>query len=118
VGLVLPDLEGRLDGVAIRVPVPNVSVIDLTFEAARDTDIEEINAADGSRAAGPLKGILATTDQPNVSMDFNHDPHSSIFHPDQTRVLEGSCAGCWPGTTTNGLFQPHARHRGGDGRLE
>ncbi len=90
VGLVLPDLEGRLDGVAIRVPVPNVSVIDFTFETARATDPEEINAAMEAAAAGPLKGILATTAHPNVSMDFNHDPHSAIFHPDQTRVLEGS----------------------------
>ena len=90
VGLVLPDLAGKLDGVSIRVPTPNVSVVDLTFEAARDTSVEEINAAIGAAAAaGPLKGILGVTDQPNVSMDFNHDPRSSIFHLDQTKVLEG-----------------------------
>jgi glyceraldehyde 3-phosphate dehydrogenase len=88
VGLVLPELAGKLDGVALRVPVPNVSVVDLTFEAARDTDIEEINAAVIAAAQGPMKGILGTTDQPNVSMDFNHDAHSSIFHLDQTKVME------------------------------
>jgi glyceraldehyde 3-phosphate dehydrogenase len=78
-----------LDGVAIRVPTPNVSVVDLTFEAARDTTVVEINAAIVAAASsGPLKGILGVTDQPNVSMDFNHDPRSSIFHLDQTKVLE------------------------------
>ncbi|MFN4057464.1 MAG: type I glyceraldehyde-3-phosphate dehydrogenase [Roseinatronobacter sp.] len=90
VGLVLPELAGKLDGVAIRVPTPNVSVVDLTFEAARDTTADEINAAVVAAAsAGALKGILGVTDQPNVSMDFNHDPRSSIFHLDQTKVLEG-----------------------------
>ena len=90
VGLVLPELAGKLDGVAIRVPTPNVSVVDLTFEAARDVTAEEINAAIIAAASdGPLKGILGATDQPNVSMDFNHDPRSSIFHLDQTKVLEG-----------------------------
>ncbi len=90
VGLVLPELAGKLDGVAIRVPTPNVSVVDLTIEAARDTTAEEINDAMRAAAgAGPLKGILGVTDQPNVSMDFNHDPRSSIFHLDQTKVLEG-----------------------------
>jgi len=90
VGLVLPALKGRLDGVAIRVPTPNVSVVDLTFEAARDTSVDEINAAIRAAAAsGPLAGILGCTDQPNVSCDFNHDPRSSVFHLDQTRVMEG-----------------------------
>ncbi|WP_071799115.1 type I glyceraldehyde-3-phosphate dehydrogenase [Natronohydrobacter thiooxidans] len=90
VGLVLPELAGKLDGVAIRVPTPNVSVVDLTFEATRDVTVEEINAAIIAAASeGPLKGILGATDQPNVSMDFNHDPRSSIFHLDQTKVLEG-----------------------------
>ncbi len=90
VGLVLPDLKGKLDGVAIRVPTPNVSVVDLTFEATRDCTVEEINAAMVAAAAsGPLKGVLGVTDAPNVSMDFNHDPRSSIFHLDQTKVLEG-----------------------------
>ena len=88
-GLVLPELKGKLDGVAIRVPTPNVSVVDLTFEAARDTSVEEINNAIRAAADGPLKGILGYTDQPLVSIDFNHDPHSSVFHMDQTKVMEG-----------------------------
>ncbi|TVP71932.1 MAG: type I glyceraldehyde-3-phosphate dehydrogenase [Rhodobacteraceae bacterium] len=89
VGLVLPELNGKLDGVAIRVPTPNVSVVDLTFEAARDVTVEEINAAAiAASRSGPLEGILGVTDQPNVSMDFNHDPRSSIFHLDQTKVLD------------------------------
>ena len=90
VGLVLPELAGKLDGVAIRVPTPNVSVVDLTFEAARDTSVDEINEAIRTAANGPLKGVLGYTDEPLVSMDFNHDPHSSIFHTDQTKVMEGS----------------------------
>ncbi|MBB1497305.1 type I glyceraldehyde-3-phosphate dehydrogenase [Paracoccus sp. MC1862] len=89
VGLVLPDLKGKLDGVAIRVPTPNVSVVDLTFEAARDTSVEEINAAIKSAADGRLKGVLGYTEESLVSIDFNHDPHSSVFHMDQTKVLEG-----------------------------
>lgn len=89
VGLVLPELKGKLDGVAIRVPTPNVSVVDLTFEAARDTSVEEINNAIRAAAGGPLKGILGFTDEPLVSIDFNHDPHSSVFHMDQTKVMEG-----------------------------
>lgn len=91
VGLVLPELNGKLDGVSIRVPTPNVSVVDLTFEAARDTTVEEVNAAIRAAAdAGPLKGILGYTDAPNVSIDFNHDPRSSIFHMDQTKVVAGN----------------------------
>ncbi|WP_444459915.1 type I glyceraldehyde-3-phosphate dehydrogenase [Rhodobacter capsulatus] len=89
VGLVLPELKGKLDGVAIRVPTPNVSVVDLVFEAARDTSVAEVNAAIRAAAEGPLKGVLGYTDQPNVSSDFNHDPHSSVFHMDQTKVMEG-----------------------------
>jgi glyceraldehyde 3-phosphate dehydrogenase len=90
VGLVLPELKGKLDGVAIRVPTPNVSCVDLVFEAARPTTVEEINASIRSAADGRLKGILGYTDQPNVSSDFNHDPHSSVFHMDQTKVLDGN----------------------------
>ena len=89
VGLVLPELNGKLDGVAIRVPTPNVSVVDLVFEAARDTTVEEVNAAIRAAADGPLKGILGYTDRPNVSTDFNHNPHSSVFHMDQTKILDG-----------------------------
>ena len=91
VGLVLPELNGILDGVAIRVPTPNVSVVDLTFEAKNATTVEEINNAIIAAAdSGPLKGILGYTDLPNVSTDFNHDPRSSIFHLDQTKVLDGN----------------------------
>lgn len=90
VGLVLPELAGKLDGVAIRVPTPNVSVVDLTFEASRATSIEEINAAIREAADGRLKGVLGYTDESLVSIDFNHDPHSSIFHMDQTKVLDGT----------------------------
>ncbi|KAG1667664.1 Glyceraldehyde-3-phosphate dehydrogenase [Nymphon striatum] len=91
VGLVLPELDGVLDGVAIRVPTPNVSCVDLTFETKRDTTIEEINQLMRDAAAsGPLKGILGVTDAKLVSMDFNHDPHSSIFATDQTKVMDGN----------------------------
>ncbi|WP_026792694.1 type I glyceraldehyde-3-phosphate dehydrogenase, partial [Pleomorphomonas oryzae] len=91
VGLVLPELKGKLDGVAIRVPTPNVSVVDLVFNAKRATSVAEINEAIKAAATnGPLKGILGYTDQPNVSSDFNHDPHSSIFHLDQTKVMNGT----------------------------
>jgi glyceraldehyde 3-phosphate dehydrogenase len=90
VGLVLPELNGKLDGVAIRVPTPNVSVVDLTFEAGRATTVEEINNAIRAAADGPMKGILGYTDLPNVSIDFNHDPHSSTFHMDQTKVMDGN----------------------------
>ncbi len=90
VGLVLPELKGKLDGVAIRVPTPNVSVVDLTFEASRATSVEEINDAIRAAASdGPLKGVLGYTDEKLVSMDFNHDAHSSIFHTDQTKVMDG-----------------------------
>ncbi|WP_417600016.1 type I glyceraldehyde-3-phosphate dehydrogenase [Pararhodobacter oceanensis] len=90
VGLVLPELDGKLDGVAIRVPTPNVSAVDLTIEAARDTTVEEINAALQAAADGPLNGVLAVTKHPNVSIDFNHDPRSSIIEPNQTRVMGGN----------------------------
>jgi glyceraldehyde 3-phosphate dehydrogenase len=89
VGLVLPDLNGKLDGVAIRVPTPNVSVVDFKFTAKRETSKDEINEAVRSASQQRLKGILGWTDQPNVSIDFNHDPHSSIFHMDQTKVMGG-----------------------------
>lgn len=89
VGEVLPALKGRLDGVAIRVPTPNVSAVDLVFEAARDTTAEEVNAAIIAAADGPLQGILGYTRHANVSMDFNHDSRSSVFHLDQTKVLDG-----------------------------
>jgi len=90
VGLVLPEMNGKLDGMAIRVPTPNVSVVDLVFTAKRATTIEEINAAIRAAADGEMTGVLGYTDLPNVSIDFNHDPHSSIFHMDQTRVMQGT----------------------------
>ena len=90
VGLVLPELNGKLDGAAIRVPTPNVSVVDLKFIAKRSTTKEEINVAIKAAADGRLKGILGYTTAANVSIDFNHDPHSSIFHMDQTKVMEGT----------------------------
>jgi len=91
VGLVLPELKGKLDGSAIRVPTPNVSAVDFKFVAKRATTVAEINGAIKAAAAdGPLKGILTFTDQHNVSADFNHDSHSSTFHLDQTKVIEGT----------------------------
>ena len=90
VGLVLPELNGRLDGTSIRVPVPNVSVVDFKFIAKKKTSVDEINAAIKRASAQELKGILGVTDQPNVSMDFNHDSHSSVFHLDQTKVMDGT----------------------------
>ncbi len=90
VGLVLPELNGKLDGVAIRVPTPNVSVVDFKFVAKKATTVAEINGAIKRASEQQLKGILGYTDAPNVSIDFNHDPRSSIFHMDQTKVLDGT----------------------------
>ncbi|MFM9859228.1 type I glyceraldehyde-3-phosphate dehydrogenase [Pseudoxanthobacter sp. M-2] len=90
VGLVLPALNGKLDGTAIRVPTPNVSVVDFKFVAKKATTKDEVNAAIKAAAEGPLKGILGTTSLPNVSTDFNHDSHSSVFAYDQTKVLDGT----------------------------
>jgi glyceraldehyde 3-phosphate dehydrogenase len=90
VGLVLPELKGKLDGASIRVPVPNVSMIDLTFQASRPTTAQEINEAMVKAANGPLKGILGVNDKPLVSSDFNHDPLSSIFDLKSTHVVDGT----------------------------
>ncbi len=90
IGLVIPELKGRLDGTSIRVPVPNVSVVDFKFIPKRTTTVEEINAAIKAAADGKLKGILGYTLDPNVSIDFNHNPNSSTFHMDQTKVIEGN----------------------------
>jgi len=90
VGLVLPELAGKLDGVAIRVPTPNVSVIDFKFVAKRATTKDEINGAVKRAAEQQLKGILGYTEAPNVSSDFNHDAHSSVFAMDQTKVMDGT----------------------------
>ena len=90
VGLVLPELEGKLDGSAIRVPTPNVSAVDLNFISSRDTSVEEINAAMKAAADGPMKGILEYVDEPTVSIDYNHDSHSSNFASLQTTVMGGN----------------------------
>ena len=90
IGLVMPELAGKLDGVSIRVPCPNVSVIDLKIVAQRKTTPDEINAAMKRASEQEMKGILGYTTAPNVSIDFNHDPHSSTFHVDQTKVQNGT----------------------------
>ncbi len=91
VGKVLPELKGKLDGTSIRVPTPNVSVVDFKFISKKNTTIEEVNAAITKAAtSGSLKGILGTYDEPLVSTDFNHDPHSSIFGLHETKVIEGN----------------------------
>ncbi len=88
-GLVLPDLKGKLDGVAIRVPTPNVSLIDLTFTASRDTSVDEINnAMTAAASSARFKGVLGVNDRPLVSIDFNHDPHSATFDLSQTVVMD------------------------------
>ena len=89
VGEVLPDLKGKLDGSSIRVPTPNVSVVDLTFQPKRDTTAEEVNQLLKAAADGALKGVLGYTDEPVVSIDFNHDAHSSTIDSLETAVLEG-----------------------------
>jgi glyceraldehyde 3-phosphate dehydrogenase len=90
VGLVLPELNGLLDGYAIRVPTPNVSAVDLKFVSKRPTSKDEINAAIRAAADGPLKGVLGYTAEKLVSIDFNHNPLSSCFHLDQTKVVDGN----------------------------
>ena len=89
VGLVLPELAGRLDGTAVRVPTPNVSMIDLVFEAKKKTTVEAVNAAILKASNGPLKGILGVCDEPLVSIDFNHSPFSSTFDLTQTQIVDG-----------------------------
>lgn len=91
-GLVIPALKGKLDGSSIRVPTPNVSVVDLVFQPKRATSIEEINNAVREAANGPMKGVLAVTDKPLVSSDFMHDPHSSTFALPQTQIVDGGLA--------------------------
>ena len=90
VGLVLPELAGRLDGYAMRVPTLNVSIVDLSFVAERETSVEEINSVMKEAAEGELKGVLAYNDEPLVSIDFNHDPASSTFDAGLTKVMEGT----------------------------
>ena len=86
---VLPELEGRLDGTALRVPTPNVSAVDLTFEAGKDVTVADINEIVREAAAGHMGAVLSYDEEPKVSIDFNHTPHSSIFAPDQTKVVGG-----------------------------
>ena len=90
VGLVLPELNGKLDGVSVRVPTQNVSVVDFKFNASRTTSVDEINSIIKASANGELNNILGFTDEPLVSSDFNHDSHSSIFHMDQTKVMDNT----------------------------
>ena len=90
VGLVLPELNGKLDGFSMRVPTINVSVVDLSFLASRDTSVDEVNAVVRAAAEGPLKGVLGYNTEPLVSIDFNHDPHSSVFDAGLTRVMDGN----------------------------
>ena len=91
IGLVLPELKGKLDGSSIRVPTPNVSVVDLKFVPGKTVTVADINAAlEAAAAQGPLQGVLAVTKEPLVSSDFNHDSHSSNFAADQTKVLDGN----------------------------
>ena len=89
VGLVLPELDGKLDGFAVRVPTINVSMVDLTFRASRDTAVDEVNQVLKAASEGELKGVLAYNDEPLVSVDFNHNPASSIYDASLTRVVEG-----------------------------
>ena len=90
VGMVLPELNGKLDGFSMRVPTINVSVVDLTFTAGRATSVEEVNSIVKSASEGSMKGVLAYNDAPLVSVDFNHNPHSSIFDAGLTKVMEGT----------------------------
>jgi glyceraldehyde 3-phosphate dehydrogenase len=92
VGLVLPELNGKLDGVAVRVPTPNVSMVDLKFLPGRETSIEEINAAITKASEGEMKGVLDAVTEPLVSIDFNHNPASSSFDLSQTKLIDGKLA--------------------------
>jgi len=91
---VLPEMEGKLDGTALRVPTPNVSAVDLTFEAAKDVTVADVNAVVAEACAGHMGMVMSYDPEPKVSIDFNHTPHSSIFAPDQTKVIGGPTAGC------------------------
>jgi glyceraldehyde 3-phosphate dehydrogenase len=97
IGLVLPELKGKLDGISVRVPTPNVSLVDLKFLAKRTTSVQEINDALIASSTGALKGVMTVTHFPNVSSDFNHDPHSATMLLDQTKVIDGNfvCIMAW-----------------------
>ena len=117
IGLVLPELQGKLDGVSIRVPTPNVSVIDLKIVAKRKTDAEGNQRGDEARlASSSSRASSAITTAPNVSIDFNHDPHSSTFHMDQTKVQNGTLVRVMAWYDNEwGFSNRMARHRRGDG---
>ena len=102
VGVVLPELEGKLNGIAVRAPVATGSVVDLVCSVSRETEADEINSAMRAAAEGPLAGILSYTEDPIVSTDIVADPHSSIFDAGQTMVIDGRWSRRWPGTTTSG----------------
>jgi len=90
VGLVLPELQGKFDGFSVRVPTINVSLVDLTFTPRRPTSVKEVNDLLRAAASGPLRHILAYTDEPLVSVDYNHNPHSSIYDATMTRIIDGN----------------------------
>src|SRR5690606_33419858 len=90
IGLVIPELKGKLDGISIRVPTPNVSCVDFKFVAKRATSVQQINDAIVNASEGKREGVLAVTRHPDVSIDFNHDPHSSTMARDQTTVMAGT----------------------------
>jgi glyceraldehyde 3-phosphate dehydrogenase len=90
IGLVIPDLKGKLDGISVRVPTPNVSLVDFKFIAKKSVTAKDVNDAIIAAADGRLKNVLAYTNHPNVSIDFNHDPHSSTVALDQTKVMDGT----------------------------
>ncbi len=104
-GEVLPELAGKLDGTALRVPTPNVSAVDLTFVAGRDVTVADVNDIVREAAQGYMGMVMAYDPEPKVSIDFNHTTQSTIFAPDQTKVVGGAWCGCWPGMTTNGAFR-------------
>ena len=113
-GLVLPQLKGKLDGFAIRVPTINVSVVDLTFKPKRNTTVEEINSLVKAAANGPLKGVLAYTEAPLVSVDYNHDPASSTYDASLTKIIDGKPGeGVLLVRQRMGFLEPHARHGAG-----
>ena len=91
VALVLPDLKGKFDGISVRVPTPNVSLVDVVMNVERSTSTEEVNATLKAAANGPLKGILAFSEEPLVSIDFKGNPNSSIVDADNTKVIDGTC---------------------------
>jgi glyceraldehyde 3-phosphate dehydrogenase len=101
-GEVLPELAGKLDGTAMRVPTPNVSAVDLTFVAGKDVTVADVNEIVAEAANGYMGMVMAYDPEPKVSIDFNHTTQSSIFAPDQTKVSGKRWCGCWPGMTMNG----------------